>query len=243
MSLASQLSLAALATLPLVGCADASTVHAAYAPGWTRPSRGSISVLGLYRDGRMDADSWDGMEPYAARALGSSACPRPLDDAWTGSRVEGISDGWLATVAPLATGDYVLVIAEQRQTTGTTASSGSGSSTSSGSGGSGLGKGKAVLLLIPLLPVLAAVLIADELAKEKEKSQKNAIDFVGVLFSRSAAKTVVAIHSHVTGMPEADARRDFAETLGRSFPGLQCGGWKGVPAAPVPAAAPSYSPF
>ncbi len=227
MSLASQLSLAALATLPLVGCADTSTVHAAYAPGWTRPSRGSISVLGLYRDGRMDADSWDDMEPYAARALGSSACPLPLDDASTGSRVEGFSDGWLATVAPQATGDYVLVIAEQRETT---ASSGSGSGASSGSGGSGLGKGKAVLLLIPLLPVLAAVLIADELAKEKEKSRENAIDFVAVLFSRAAAKTVVAIHSRVTGMPEAEARRDFAETLGRSFPGLQCGSWKGVPA-------------
>jgi hypothetical protein len=232
--------LAALATLPLVGCADASAVHAAYAPEWTRPSRGSISVLGVYRDGRMDADSWDDMEPYAARALGSSTCPLPLVEAGAGSRVDGISDDWLATVAAQATGDYVLVIAEQRQST---ASSGSGSSPRSGSGGSGLGNGKAVLLLIPLLPVLAGVLIADEIAKEKEKSREHAIDFVGVLFSRAAAKTVVAIHSHVTGMPEADARRDFAESLGRLFPGLACSGWKGVPAATAPAAAPRYSPF
>ena len=173
------------------------------------------------------------MEPYAARALASPACPAAFEEASSGEPAavlvrtdEGLDDAYLATVAANAEGDFLLVVAEDRARPTPTPAGPSG--TSAVSGGSNAPKGKGILLLIPLLPVFAAVLLADAIAEDSKKSHRDdaVVDFVGILFSRAAGKTVAAIHAHVPGMNEADARRTFALGLGEFLPGLACGGWK-----------------
>lgn len=86
-----------------------------------QPAHHSVSVLGVYKDGRMALGSWDSLGPYFAPALGPAPCQAGYDalvssnqdlanaiDAY--ARDEGPSAKLLSQIAPAAQGDLILVV-------------------------------------------------------------------------------------------------------------------------------------
>jgi len=85
------------------------------------PARHSVSVLGIYKDGRMTIDTWDKLAPHLVPALGSSPCEVGFDSLVRSnqelanavddrSRAEGPTGSLLAQLAPAARGDLLLVV-------------------------------------------------------------------------------------------------------------------------------------
>ncbi len=86
-----------------------------------RPAHHAVSVLGVYKDGRMALGTWESLMPYFAPALGPTTCAAGYDafvnanqdlanaiDAY--ARDEGPSGKLLAQLAPAAQGDLILVV-------------------------------------------------------------------------------------------------------------------------------------
>ncbi|MEI9937374.1 MAG: hypothetical protein WDO69_09115 [Pseudomonadota bacterium] len=84
------------------------------------PASHTVSVLGVYKDGRMAVDVWDQLAPHLADALASAPCDIGFDSLVTSNqeladaideraRAEGPND-LLAQLAPAARGDLLLVL-------------------------------------------------------------------------------------------------------------------------------------
>jgi hypothetical protein len=116
-------SLASLA-LPLVlaACGSGPRFEVRYAPAFV-DRRAAVSIVGVFRDGRMDPEAWGRMGPAITKALGAPACAAGFGDALRGadpeayaaiddeSRANGFSDALLERLAKSARGDAMLVIA------------------------------------------------------------------------------------------------------------------------------------
>jgi hypothetical protein len=85
------------------------------------PTRHAISVLGVYKDGRMSPDGWEALGPRITTALRATSCESGYDrlastnvglaDAINEyTRADGPTDDLLALLAPAAQGDLVLVL-------------------------------------------------------------------------------------------------------------------------------------
>jgi hypothetical protein len=119
-------STAALALLsPLLAsfasaCAeDVAQFDVKFAPEF---QKGTISVLGVFKDGRLSPETWDELGPKISPVFGKGLCPigydaklattQPdladtIDDY---SRANGVTDDLLDQLAPAASGDSVLVV-------------------------------------------------------------------------------------------------------------------------------------
>jgi hypothetical protein len=85
------------------------------------PGAHSVSVFGIFRDGRMSSDTWDEVGPKLSAAFGSGTCDAayrndlvtanpPLSSAIDDYvRANGIGDELLDALAPAASGDLVVV--------------------------------------------------------------------------------------------------------------------------------------
>src|SRR5271170_8131476 len=92
-----------------------------YAPTFPRGGM-TVSVLGVFREGRMSPETWDDIGPKISTAFGRGLCPTGYDtkliadhsdlaaaiDDYT--RANGVTDDLLDQLAPAASGDAVLVI-------------------------------------------------------------------------------------------------------------------------------------
>ncbi|HEY8075267.1 MAG TPA: hypothetical protein VIF62_14180 [Labilithrix sp.] len=103
-----------------VACSD-ETFSVRYAPEWPRgPTR--LSVLGVFKDGRLNGEEWDAIGPsltssfagapceaaYGAKLVASAPALVSAVDDYT--RANGVTDTLLDRLAPMAGGDAVLVI-------------------------------------------------------------------------------------------------------------------------------------
>ena len=71
-------ALAPLVVALLAGCADAPQFEARFPPSFdVRPK--AVSVIGVYRDGRLDADAWDRLGLGAV--VGASTCAPAFGEA------------------------------------------------------------------------------------------------------------------------------------------------------------------
>src|SRR5580693_3573386 len=61
--------LLALVASVCAACSDVGNVNLKMAPGFT-PNHDSVSVLGVFRDGRMSSDAWTPIGPPLSTALG-----------------------------------------------------------------------------------------------------------------------------------------------------------------------------
>src|SRR5262249_50218476 len=99
------------------GCGGGVQVEAKHAADF-RPS-GTMSVLGIFRDGRMSADSWNEL---GDAILPRSGCEPGYNDEFVRAnsslagaiddyvRANGVTDGLLDQLAPLAEADAILVL-------------------------------------------------------------------------------------------------------------------------------------
>jgi hypothetical protein len=113
----------ALLLSTLAGCAGEDVELATFVtPGFPAGSPHTISVFGVFRDGRMNEHSWDELAPKLASMLGPEPCPAAygaelltedgalaaaIDDY---SRNYGVTDPLLDELAKAAKGDLVLVL-------------------------------------------------------------------------------------------------------------------------------------
>ncbi|MET0790529.1 MAG: hypothetical protein ABW061_03330 [Polyangiaceae bacterium] len=123
----------ALSLSALSACTTGAQFTTQTAPGFSRAPH-TISVLGVYKDGRMGVGSWDKVAPHLVNALGSAPCELAFDALLTSNqeladaideraRNEGPTSDLLARLAPAARGDLLMVVMlagklPQRQTRG-----------------------------------------------------------------------------------------------------------------------------
>ena len=112
-----QLAIALLVTACNSGGAQFATQTAS---GFV-PAPHTVSVLGVYKDGRMAVGSWDKLAPHLVQALGSAPCDVGFDSLITSnqelanaideySRDEGPTGKLLTELAPAARGDLLMVV-------------------------------------------------------------------------------------------------------------------------------------
>jgi hypothetical protein len=110
---------AILVALSLPACADESTqfdVH--YASDYPRTPP-SVSVFGVFRDGRLSAESWDLLSKNLSSPFTTGACEVVYDDAFLAhaasalddyARANGVTDDLLDVFGAKAKGDAILLI-------------------------------------------------------------------------------------------------------------------------------------
>ena len=186
------------------------------------PAHHSVSVLGVYQDGRMSLGSWDVLGPYLARALGPKQCPVGYDTLASSNqdlanaidefaRDEGPTGNLLTQLAPAAAGDLILVVtyAGKLPQTHATGSAPQGAPVATGMGGGrrhGRGRGSSA-------------------APAGDARDPNELDISASLFSVAQNRPVALVGMQYRGESVEDAMTRFAEQLRESVPDLKCTAW------------------
>jgi len=224
----------ALGLAVFFACSEKPTTFAvSYAPGYT-PGPLHASILGVYREGRLDVD---GLRPLGAEltqsAFHADVCPVAVDaelraqkpgifDAIDeATKTEGVTEPLLAALAPAAEGDSIVFITMSGQARvvpdGGAPSRSASSSPSVGVGGRGGGRrgggmsrgggGRSA-------PARTA------------PEDDNALSLTATVYSVRDKRVVAAVAETYTGTSEATALREFRDKLAATFPGASCTGWK-----------------
>jgi hypothetical protein len=188
------------------------------------PAKHTISVLGVYKDGRMSVDGWEALAPRLGPAICAgtreagyntlAATNGVLADAVDAyAQADGPTDELLTRLAPAAKGDLVLVVTfagklPVRATTdaGATASQQAatrGRGGRRGGGGGGRTRGAAA-----------------ESVKDADL-----LDISSSIFSVAQARSVAQVAMQYTGTSMDDAIARFAAKLRESLPKTACTGW------------------
>jgi len=191
------------------------------------PARRTVSVLGVFKDGRMSADGWSALAPRLAPALGAQRCEvgydelaaagGPLADAIDDfARANGPSDELLGELSPAAKGELVLVLTyagklpDRSMADAGAAGSRStapafGASARGGMRGGGMG-GRAPL-------------------NSEAHVDSNVLDLSASLYSVDKARAVALVTMQYSGTSLDDAMSRFAAKLSESLGGSRCVGW------------------
>jgi hypothetical protein len=209
----------ALASACVAGCGDPTVqTTTRFASDFSRAGH-SVSIFGVYRDGRMAAHEWEDLAPALAPALGGAACDvffdavdssnPPLADAIDSrAREEGPTDDLLAQLAPAARGDAVLVLTIAGKLRTKAADAGALAATPRRAAGRRRRGAPGTVSRTPSPP-------ADD----------DALDLSATLYSIAARRSVALVALRYTGASLDEATRAFAAELARSLPGMRCARW------------------
>jgi hypothetical protein len=192
------------------------------------PARHTVSVLGVYKDGRMSSDAWQALAPRVAPALGAANCEVGYDMLASANgalaeaideyaRADGPTDDLLAQLAPAAKGDLVLVVtfagklpqrisdagAPGRVPT-PSATGGRGGGRMGGMRGGGRTRGS---------------------PKSESTQDNDLLDVSASLFSVTQTRSVALIAMQYSGTSVDDAIAKFAAKLAQLLPSVACVGW------------------
>jgi hypothetical protein len=218
---------AAVLGLALVpGCFNNFNYRSEFAQGFVRGQH-RVSVLGVFKDGRMDFEAWDAVAPTMSTAFAGGKCPTgyrsdfvaehgslssAIDDA---ARSDGLSDDLLTQLAPAAKGDLIVVftlaghvekakidIREPAQPTGGMGPGGGGG------GAAGIGS------RMPLA------------RRGPQSATSNvALSLSATMFSVASHTSVGVIELEYTGENASDAIAQFAAKVRDTIPGSTCDEW------------------
>jgi hypothetical protein len=202
------------------GCDDSFQVqHAAEFP---RGGGTSISVFGVYRDGRLAPEAWDLFRSRLAPLFGTSPCEPGYPDILTPSgtpalqavddwsRANGVTDELLDKLSVTAKGNLVLLV---------TMTGRPGAKPESGQGVQGPSPVAA--------PMRGAAGRRGSAPPKGPAAEAPSFEAVGILFSPKAHKSVAAIRMTYTGQSLEDALDRFMARLGAELPRSTCAGWGG----------------
>jgi hypothetical protein len=189
-------------------------------PGFAA-SRSTVSVFGVYRDGQMSSQAWDGLrlqlEPVlGARCAIAEGAPgdevhaplfAAIDDY---ARTNGPTDDLLGELAPAAEGDLVLVLLEAGRPPPTEKGPTVTGGQSTGSPGPNPSNGKAGL---------------GTFASDRHAPLRDVFELSASLYSIREHRSVAAVGLHYSGSSIEEAQREFAARLGQLLPGGSCKGW------------------
>jgi hypothetical protein len=215
-------------SLATASCAEGGAdFHARFEPDFT-PGPTTVSVFGVFHDGRMSHESWEKIGPRLSPMLGQKACEVGYGDRLSTERPdlfaavdasvrdEGITEGLLEQLAPSAEGEMILVVTlsgytvrakdmdEERTQNGSTPRRTSGSQLRSGPPRSGRGHG----------------------------AELNEIGISGTLFSARTHHPVARLSMVYSGLNLDDAIGKFVGRLATTIPGSTCKGWRWGAVAP-----------
>jgi hypothetical protein len=180
------------------------------------PARHSVSVLGVYREGRMAPEHWETVGPYVSTALGTDACEAEYNTLVTASdplaaaiddytREDGPTDALLAQIAPAAKGDLLLVLTVDGRLR---RPDGGAPSPSPGPGPGRRARG-----------------MHAGAAPRRPSAEASTLEVSALLFSVSQGRSVARVGLVYTGTSVEDAMTKFAKKLAETFPQMQCTGW------------------
>jgi hypothetical protein len=220
------LTLAACAASGAASCAEGASVNVKLAPGFV-PGRTTVSVLGVFRDGRMSADSWIPIGPPLSTVLGQEA---DLCDAAYGDRLQqerpelytfldedtrsnGITEDMLAKIAPQADGELILTISVHGRIVQATPEHEPppppAAAPTRGGGGRGRGQTR---------------------PGPARSTAPGGLDLSASLYSIHLHKSVARLNMNYTGTSVEEAFHRFAAEVGALVPGSTCSGWHWKPA-------------
>ena len=217
--------------LPLLAaCGTPDAVYATnFAPDFV-PTHHTVSVLGVYKDGRMSSEAWDAIGARVSRALGGGKCEAAYTDIgasphhalWTAiddyTQANGPTDDLLAKIAPAALGDLVLVVIvagklpvpEKIKVQDESNARGPGQTMGGGRAGTG---------------TLGGMRNGGGRMFRTERAPADRLDLSASLFSVPQATSVALVALQYSGETIDDALGKFATKLGGSLPGAACVGW------------------
>jgi hypothetical protein len=211
----------------MVAC-DEGDVHFTtnFASDFT-PGRHTVSVLGVYKDGRMSSSGWETLAPHVAPALGASRCDvgyntlassnGALADAIDEyARADGPTDDLLTQISPAAKGDLVLVLTfagklPQRGPTDAGAQRPAAMQPAAGGRAGGRGRHGGAL--------------TGGRSKSERPVDTDVLDVSASLYSITQARSIALLAMQYSGASLDEAMTKFAAKLAQSFPGTLCVGW------------------
>jgi hypothetical protein len=191
------------------------------------PARHTVSVLGVYKDGRMSSDAWQAVGPHVAPALGGANCEVGYDILASANgalanaideyaRADGPTDELLAQLSVAAKGDLVIVLTfagklPQRVTADAGAHGPAPTQPVGGGrwGGRGMRGGSRTR----------------GTSQPEAGSDPNVVDVSASLYSVAQARSVALVAMQYSGASLDDALTRFAAKLAQSVPGTLCVGW------------------
>lgn len=192
------------------------------------PARRSVSILGVYKDGRMSVEGWETLAPHVLPALGGGKCAVGYDALVSANgnlagaiddyaQADGPTDDLLAQLAPAARGDSILVLtfagklprrgaadAGARPSAPPTMGGPRGGGRMGGARGGGRMRGP--------MP-------------GPSSDDPNALDISASLYSVRDSRSVALVELQYTGASVDEAMTKFAAKLAASFPQAVCAGW------------------
>jgi len=218
-------------------CADDGVVRVKVAEGFT-PGQTTISVLGVYKDGRMSVDAWSPLSVQISAALGAPQVCEPafgsrlqredevlfssIDDE---AKNDGITEALLAKLAPSAQGDVILAITVHGGVGLTTDKTDKASPPprTPPPGGGGMGRG-----------------LAGQRGAGSQREATNLgprpklFELTASLFSSKQRVPLARLTLDYTGSSADDAVRQFSQELGKLVPHSVCKGWSFAPKPKLP---------
>ncbi len=202
-----------LAALSFGACASSNTTFTVEYPR-DKPAidHTKISVLGVFKDGRINESNWDDVGTALASVLGSSTCelgfaerlkleePEVFAKADSESKESGVTDDLLKPFAARARGTAILAMTISGRLH---AGPSFRAETMEKTTGKSTKRGKS--------------------AKAREET---GLEITLALFSVEAKQTAVSLHLRYTGGSTEEAFQLFADKLRRLVPGAHCEGWR-----------------
>jgi len=228
-------SLAVASLAVLSACSDAAQITTRYAPSYTHAPH-TVSLLGVYKDGRMNPDVWEQIGPGMSAPLGGKCDPgydmlvtsnpelsAAIDDY---ARANGIGDELLDQLGPAAKGDLVMVVTVAGHVTqkgedvpdtsavsgGAPASMGNkyrGGSMGGGSGMGGMGNTRG----------------SGAMRRPRALADGAAFEMSASLFSIREHRSVGLVSMAYSGPSVDDAVSKLAARLGVELSGSTCASW------------------
>jgi len=182
-----------------------------------QPAHHAVSVLGVYKDGRMALGTWDSLSAYFAPAFGPTPCQAGFDalvnvnqdlanaiDAY--ARDEGPNGKLLQQIAPAAQGDLILVLTYAGQVPVNTGED----------------------------PRAQAAPVNNSMGTTRRrrhggpldsKRTDDQLDLAASLFSVQQNRPVAIVSMAYKGDSVKEALTRFGKELAHSLPDLKCAGW------------------
>jgi hypothetical protein len=184
----------------------------------------SVSIFGVFKDGRMSPEAWDDLGPKLSPALGAKACDVAYGSVLVRSkptlaaavddyaRANGVTDDLIEQFAPMANGDAILVITMAGETSlptdaGTEPSPAPAMPRSGGRGGRGRHSTSGA-------------------PRDRHRTtESNTLEISASVFSIRLHRPLALISMTYSGTRRDDAIDGFRRKLETSMPGAVCAGW------------------
>jgi hypothetical protein len=228
-----RISLAA-AVLLFASCADDPAKFDVHFASDFAHEGASVSVLGVYKDGRMSAESWPSLGPRLSAPFSRGTCEIAYGDALLSSNAalaqsvedyataNGVTDDLLAELAPMARADGVLLVTiagHPPQALGDAGAPRKASSSSAPAmrGGGRRGRGR----------------MSAPSGDARPRTDGSVYEVSASVYSVRQRRSVAIVGMTYSGASVDEALAKFTARLAEELPGASCKGWD--LAAPVDA--------